>query len=66
MWEAHWYGYFLNPMIFIAMFFNGKEGKTGAGGETPRKFLGLRLFSPRKVPYLYTLGTPKRALSFFC
>ena len=52
MWEVHRYGYFRCPMILVAMSFNSKEGKTGAGGEATRMFLAPCLFNLKTVPFL--------------
>ena len=46
-------------MILIAMLFNTNEGKTGNGGDAPKKFLGPHLLSLRKVPFLLTRGHSK-------
>ena len=43
MSEVLWYACFWSQIILTAMSFSGKEGKTGAGGEPPRKFGQPRL-----------------------
>ena len=35
MWEVHWYGYFLSPMISIKMFLTVRKEKRGLGAKSP-------------------------------